>query len=332
MKSDLLQDAIGEVRDDYIQDADLAPVRKKSGWLKWGAMAACLCLVLAAAIFGPEDQTPADAPMPAETDSQGAAAQATEGLYIPAVELPENSAGVVYDVIGLVVYNGAIYTQAEDYFGDVAQRVDALVGDYLGYASGTIDEWSEQEQYAQNFASTVSGEVYAVNGYDTDFRICIRTEVEGENGEPVLWIQFLDRLNGITLTTGEDLFASRLHIRGNVERIQWQSHDDWNWDNGNLQDAALDPDLWDEFLRQMEAGTFLCTWDSGSQQTDPTSGEASIYATPHQAHLILTMKDNTSVRLRLIDGGYVGYDALGWYFVRIPGEVFDAVYDACGGT
>ena len=332
MKSDLLQDAIGAVRDDYIQDADLAPARKKRGWLKWGAMAACLCLVLAATIFGLKNQTTTEAPTPSGEEFQGAAAQISEGLYIPAVELPETSDDAVYDMIGLVVYNGAIYTQAEDYFGDAAQRVDDLVGDYLGYASGSIDEWSEPEQYTQNFASSVSGEVYAVNGYDTDFRICIRTEVEGENGEPVLWIQFLDHLNGITLKTGEDLFASRLHIRGNVERIQWQSHDDWNWGGSNLQDAELDPDLWDEFLRQMEAGTFLCARNSGNQQTDPTSGEASIYDTPNQAHLILTMADNTSVRLRLIAGGYVGYDALGWYFVRIPGEVFDAVYDACGGT
>ena len=44
------------------------------------------------------------------------------------------------------------------------------------------------------------------------------------------------------------------------------------------------------------------------------------------------LTDGTVIPLRLIEGGYVGYGALGWYFVRIPGEVFDAVYDACGGA
>ena len=70
---------------------------------------------------------------------------------------------------------------------------------------------SEIEKYAENFASTVSGKVYAVKGYDTDFRICIREEVEDENGKPTLWIQFLARLNGITFNTGADLFENRLH-------------------------------------------------------------------------------------------------------------------------
>lgn len=57
-----------------------------------------------------------------------------------------------------------------------------------------------------------------------------------------------------------------------------------------------------------------------------------IYDTQNQAHLILTMSDGTVIRIRLIEGGYVGYDSLGWYFVKIPEDVFNSVYDACGGT
>lgn len=32
-----------------------------------------------------------------------------------------------------------------------------------------------------------------------------------------------------------------------------------------------------------------------------------------------------------MEGGYVGYGPLGWYFVQIPGDAFDAVFIACGG-
>ena len=315
MKKNKILESMEYVDDEIIEEADgYASAKKKHGWLKYGVMAACFCLVLAGTFVVkkslkplPEENTPAQ-------------------LVIPSVELPNSPMedGVMADMIGLVVYNGGVYTQAEDYYGDDATAVDALIGDYLGYASGTIDEWSKKEEYDKNFASTVSGKVYAVKGYDTDFRICIRAEVEDENGNPTLWIQFLTRLNGITLDTGADLFENRLHMQGNVKSIQWQSHADWDLGGKNLRDLNIDSACWEDFLNQMNHGKFVYTWTDDMDQ--------SIYDTSNQVHLILTMEDNTIVRLRLIEGGYVGYDALGWYFVQIPGETFDAVYAACGGT
>ena len=315
MKKNKILESMEYVDDEIIEEADgYASAKKKHGWLKYGVMAACFCLVLAGTFVVkkslkplPEENTPAQ-------------------LVIPSVELPNSSMedGVMADMIGLVVYNGGVYTQAEDYYGDDATAVDALIGDYLGYASGTIDEWSKKEEYDKNFASTVSGKVYTVKGYDTDFRICIRAEVEDENGNPTLWIQFLTRLNGITLDTGADLFENRLHMQGNVKSIQWQSHADWDLGGKNLRDLHLNSACWEDFLNQMNHGKFVYTWTDDMDQ--------SIYDTSNQVHLILTMEDNTIVRLRLIEGGYVGYDALGWYFVQIPGETFDAVYAACGGT
>ena len=40
------------------------------------------------------------------------------------------------------------------------------------------------------------------------------------------------------------------------------------------------------------------------------------------------MKDNTRIELRLFEGGYVGYQDLGWYFVKMPGEIFNRLYEA----
>ena len=147
--------------------------------------------------------------------------------------------------------------------------------------------------------------------------------MEDENGKPTLWIQFLARLNGITFNTGADLFENRLHMQGRVKSIQWQSHDDWNSGGENMQDVNLNSACWEDFLNEIDNGKFVYAW------TDDT--DKSIYDTPNQTHLILIMEEGTIVRLRLIEGGYVGYDALGWYFVKIPGETFDAVYAACGG-
>lgn len=348
MKDYELLDAVGGIDEKYIRQASNESRRNKH-WAKWGALAACLCLVVGGLFSAPLLKAPTDDPEPnqsgavaendektpssaIDTNTPQIADHTKEGILIPAIELPEATGNVEFDMIGLVVYRGGIYTQAGSYWGEDAKKIDMLVGDYLGYATGTINEWSTQDEYAQEFASTIAGEVYAVNGYDTSFRVCIRQEVEGEDGEPTLWIEFLDRLNGISISTGKDIFEDRLHLSGRVISIQWQSHDDWNHNRGNIQDASFDQSVWTAFLDTVNQGEFINTWMPNESFYDDHPN-SSIYATPNQAHLILTMEDGTTVRLRLIEDGYVGYESVGWwYFVKIPGEVFDAVYNSCGGT
>lgn len=46
MKATRFSSALGKVNDKYIMEAVTYERKKKSGWLKWGAMAACLCLVI----------------------------------------------------------------------------------------------------------------------------------------------------------------------------------------------------------------------------------------------------------------------------------------------
>ena len=52
MKSDELLDAIGEARDEYVQDVRNAKVKKMPGWVKWtSAIAACLVLTIGVSLF-----------------------------------------------------------------------------------------------------------------------------------------------------------------------------------------------------------------------------------------------------------------------------------------
>ena len=52
MKSDELLDAIGEAKDEYVQDVRNAKVKKMPGWAKWtSAIAACLVLTLGVSLF-----------------------------------------------------------------------------------------------------------------------------------------------------------------------------------------------------------------------------------------------------------------------------------------
>ena len=347
MKKDSINRVIGGIDDDIVEMAEnkTKASQKKVSWVKWGSIAAAFVLVLSAAfiVSGVLRQNSIVNPViPSDNTSQTAENGNNQGgtkdpvdlqpqgaISIPAIQLPDTNSEV--EMIGVVVYKGGIYQQAGSYYGEDAQRIEPLLGEYLGQAKGTLNEWSKQDDYAQELASTYTGPVYAVKGYDTSFRVCIKQYAEGNDGESVLWLQFLDRLNDITISKGQDIFEERLHLQGRITSIQWQSHDDWNSAGGNIQKAAVDQATWNSFLDEIDQGTFINTFvPEGSFYDDHPY--CSIYKTPNQAHLILTMDDGTSVKLRLIEGGYVGYDALEWYFVQIPEDVFNAVYDVCGGT
>ena len=139
-----------------------------------------------------------------------------QGLRIPALSVPEPKEWAMYDMIGTLVYNGSIYTQTENQYMDLeAEQKEALLGEYLGHATSSLDEWSSFEEYDKEFASTYEGDVYSVKGYDPDFRVCIRYEEEYD-GEKHLFLFFLERLNDITINTGYDVFEARLKDRKSV--------------------------------------------------------------------------------------------------------------------
>ena len=48
MNEKKLFDVITHIDDDLIEEAQEAPARRKSPWVKWGALAACLCVIVAA--------------------------------------------------------------------------------------------------------------------------------------------------------------------------------------------------------------------------------------------------------------------------------------------
>lgn len=103
------------------------------------------------------------------------------------------------------------------------------------------------------------------------------------------------------------------HISERTEAVLLENHGE-----ENIQTANINPDAWSDFWNQADSGEIINMRNYGAQN--------------NQILLILSMSDGTVIRLRLIEGGYVGYDALGEYFVKISEETFNAVYDACGGT
>lgn len=317
-----LLDAVGGAEDSDILLAQ--KTKKKHRWIPWAAAACLLLAVGVGALLRPPK--PITEPIP-ETHTLPAPVDSETGVWIPPIELPKPEEAAMADMKALVMVDGNLYTQGETDYEEDAARVELLLGEKLGDATGTIDCFSDDSEYEKPFASTLAGEVYTVQGYDADFRVAVRN-VDSE-GRLSVW--FMDHLNGIHLNTGADLFETRLHLRDRITSIQWQAHSDWDWNLGGMQNAELSGETWSAFLDAVDAGKFVNTWqpETPLYEDHPNS---SIYDTPNQAHLFLTMTDGTRAELRLIEGGYVGYAPLGWYFVHIPGEAFDAIYNACGGT
>ena len=85
MKTPKMAEAMSYIDDDLVSGAITCARKKKSGWLRWGAMAACLCLVVSIAIpvlhhkGGPDTHDPV----------QAIAALEYNGKFYEAVDIPE---------------------------------------------------------------------------------------------------------------------------------------------------------------------------------------------------------------------------------------------------
>lgn len=65
MKKEQLYDALGGINENYINEAHQTAKKKtRAGWVKWAAMAACLCLVVAGALVLPRLRSDSVEPNP----------------------------------------------------------------------------------------------------------------------------------------------------------------------------------------------------------------------------------------------------------------------------
>ena len=61
MRGNEFLDKMGLIDQKYIEAADKMPVKRKNTWIKWAAIAACLCLIIGGFISLRTADTGADA-------------------------------------------------------------------------------------------------------------------------------------------------------------------------------------------------------------------------------------------------------------------------------
>ena len=212
-------------------------------------------------------------------------------VKIPAIQLPKDTSNA--DMIGLIVYKGKIYTETSTEINAVEAK--AIISDKLGTTKGGIDEWSKRIAYNIEFASTIGKiDVYSVRGYDQDFRIMVYQE-QSDNQ----YAAFYENLNGITISSGEDVFG-KLNIVGNVSSAQWRAFDDWYNDIDNYKPISDMAGL-NTFLKELNKTKPLLR----EQNSDPIS---------EYRELTLNLNDGTKVKLTLLNDGSIYYGFTDIYF------------------
>lgn len=221
----------------------------------------------------------------------------SEGITIPAIKLPKNTANL--DMIGLIVYDGGIYTQTNTHID--SSMAEELIDDRLGMTKGNIDEWSSQVAYSEELASTIPPmDVYSVKGYDEDFRIMAYQDTENEP-----YAEFFERLNGITIQSGEDLFGN-LQIAGNVSSAKWRSYENWNHEVKDFH-PLTDMSTLDTFLNELnETRPVLRNVESEPMNTSRDD--------EHFRELTLSLDDGSEVALKLFKEGFIYYGTMDVYF------------------
>ncbi|WOO37667.1 immunoglobulin-like domain-containing protein [Anaerocolumna sp. AGMB13020] len=240
-----------------------------------------------------------------------------QGITVPAVEIPtSDNSGVTARMLPLFVYKGHIYIQSATSFETTdgtlnKEDVLALRGDFLGKTKGSIDEWSTQEEYATEFASTIGeGEVYTVKGYDSNHRLMVYYEYQDGN----FGCELYDSFGGMTINSGADYFTL-LNLQENVAAYQWQSYNSWNNGLNEVQQAA-DTDALNAFLESLNASV-------------PIGNDADMLLenTDYDSQKFIDIKTNDKLitSLRLVKGGYVYDSQIG--FFKVDDKAFQAFWD-----
>jgi len=246
---------------------------------------------------------------------------AKPGITVAEMELPTSTEGTSTRMLPLFVYKGRIYLHYNTTFElnneFMVDKEDMLNlrGEYLGKTIGSIDEWSNQEDYATEFASTIGeSDVYTVKGYDSIYRLMVYSEYpDGFSCE------IYDSFGGLTLRSGADYF-DLLQFKDNIVSSQWESYDSWNNGKSELSNATID-DAFNEFIDKLYTSTPVdITTDLFTENTDYDS----------QKFIYLKTKDNLITALRLFKDGYVYAPEVG--FFKMDENVFNAFWNTMPAT
>ena len=299
-KREKLYDSLTNVREDFVEEAQAAPSAKRPAWVRWCALAACLCLLVVGTVvwkpWSPYENKPAS--------PNTSVAQTSKGITIPKAEVTLSQPdGVEMDMLAFFIYQGRCYLQY-----DRLDHGSGLVGEKVGTATGLIDEWTPAEGYVE-LAGSVSGDFYTVRGFDPEFMLCMKEEGDA--------VQLFVCNNGITLYQGSELFEDRLGLSDGLKAVTYEDEDSWY--NGKEDIHTLnDLDAIKTLIAAMDEAKFQLSDQAELYEEEDGGLSKELY------HVYCKLDNGVTVTLRLFQGGYVTFTGLPDACVQVPEATFDA--------
>lgn len=299
-KREKLYDSLTNVREDFVEEAQAAPSAKRPAWVRWCALAACLCLLVVGTVvwkpWSPGENKPASPPT--------SAAQTAKGITIPKAEVTlSQPEGVEMDMLAFFIYQGRCYLQY-----DRLDHGSDLVGEKVGTATGLIDEWTPAEGYVE-LAGSVSGDFYTVRGFDPAFMLCMKEEGNA--------VQLFVCNNGITLYQGSELFEDRLGLSDGLKAVTYEDEDSW-YDGKEDIHTLNDLDAIKTLIAAMDEAKFQLSDQADLYEEQDGGLSKELY------HVYCKLDNGVTVTLRLFQGGYVTFTGLPDACVQVPEATFDA--------
>lgn len=240
MTNENILDAIGGINENAVQDAKAYKRPKSKRWFRWGAMAACLCLVVGIAIPGLRHKGGIDHQDPLQT----IAAFAFNGKFYEAVEAPEilEKYGLPTEITEDMAGDHVAYLKSDgdDSYECTPMETDIELYQYSPAASDGVyvlrngETWCAAlfcnfYQFDSNTNCSLT-ELYRVYGIESADDIKSITEMdnnnENETGTPVVERQEITEFYNMTIALGSygnDDFQAE--VFGNIpEEKQQEAH------------------------------------------------------------------------------------------------------------
>ena len=155
MKTPRIADALNQVDDDIVSGAARAKKVKKNNWLKWGSIAACFVVMLAAMLTVMPMLFEDDSPVVHPNNGSENEYQYESGYFYQINE------GAYSTYVGGKVI-------AEDKVGDKIADVNLTAG------------WKDDKGEWKSETEALRGEVYAINGVSSDVAVALKFIDKGE--------------------------------------------------------------------------------------------------------------------------------------------------------
>ena len=222
-------------------------------------------------------------------------------VYVPKYELTKTNTYASRKMIPLIIYKGNVYIHTNVKVS--SENVNNFLGKKLGTTKDIIAEESSEKEYSNELTSNIGvTDVYSVNGYDETFRIM--TNYRAEDG--INTADFYECLNGITISSGRDVF-SKLNLIDNVIQAKFQSYSDWN--NGTGVFHAIDNiNFLNDLFREVNEGIPYLSEDIDNLLRDYRNDN-------EYREISLDLKDGSkNITLGLLKSGYISYGYPKIYF------------------